>query len=65
MSYDYSTCIERQHPLIMEAQCNILFGFAFTLRAVLAGQTSTCLAFKEDLNDQNLARFSINSGGRS
>jgi hypothetical protein len=41
MSYDYSTCIERQHPLIMEAQCNILFGFAFTLRAVLAGQTST------------------------
>jgi hypothetical protein len=37
----------------MEGQCNILFGFAFTLSAVLTGQTSTCLAFKEDLNDQN------------
>jgi hypothetical protein len=53
MSYDYSTHIERQ-------QASFDLGFAFTLSAVL-GQTSTCLAFKEDLNDQvfqKLARFS-------
>jgi hypothetical protein len=34
MSYDNSTCIERQHLLIMEGQSNILLSFAFTLSCV-------------------------------